>query len=181
MDVHRLGLAALVLALAGCASQGCDQPLSGEACRTEHLLYQNDMLQAKMLIAAGQLNDYELAAALLDRAAPWDERGEVPFYQALLKIHQGPQVDEVLNLLEKAADAQQPYAVALLYKIHAQPYLIDDADPLLAESYRARYAELDVAKSGYPSFQKASEVVDELVNAPKQLNAAAPAGQHNPQ
>lgn len=174
MEVHRFGFAGLILALAGCSSLGCDEPLSSEACRTEHLLYQNDMLQAKMLIGAGQLNDYELAAALLDRAEPWDERGEVLFYQALLKIHQGPQVGEVLSLLEKSADAQQPYAVALLYKIYAQPYLIDTADPLLAESYRARYAELDVAKSGYPSFQKANEVVDQLINVPQSLNAAAP-------
>ena len=174
MDVHRLGLAALILALAGCASQGCDQPLSGEKCRTEHMLYQNDMLQAKMLIASGQLGDYELAAALLERAEPWDERGEVPFYQALLKIHQGPQVDEVLDLLERAADAQQPYAVALLYRIYAQPFLVNDADPLLAEGYRARYADLDVAKSGYPSFRKAAAVVDELLAAGQELNAGTP-------
>lgn len=171
MDVPGLILAALLLALAGCASSGCDQPLSGTSCRTEHLLYQNDMLQAKMLIAAGQLYDYELAEALLERAAPLDERGEVPFYQALLKIHQGPQVEEVLALLERAADAQQPYAVALLYRIYAQPFLIEHADPLLAESYRARYAELDVAKSGYPSFRQAAAVVDQLLAAPQPLNA----------
>ena len=39
----------LPLLLAGCASHSCDEPMSGEQCREERLLYQNDMLQAKML------------------------------------------------------------------------------------------------------------------------------------
>ncbi len=160
----RMGAGLLALGiLAGCASKGCDEPLSGESCRREKLLYQNDMLQAKMLIASEDLENYELAAALLERAESWDERGEAPFYQAILKIHEGPQVDEVLDLLEKAADRQQPYAVALLYKIYAEPFLIDHADPLKAEEYRERYANLDVAKSGYPSFEKAMALVNSLV------------------
>jgi len=56
--------------------------------------------------------------------------------------------------------------VALLYRIWSQPYLVDEADPIRAEEYRADYAELDVAKSGYPSFEKALELVDQLVQMP---------------
>lgn len=42
------------LGLAGCASHSCDEPWSGTSCRADRLLYQNDLLQAKILIAAGQ-------------------------------------------------------------------------------------------------------------------------------
>ena len=41
-----------------------------------------------------------------------------------------------------------------------------EADPLKAELYRADYANLDVAKSGYPSFEKALAVVNALVAPP---------------
>ncbi|WP_263145458.1 hypothetical protein [Pseudomonas sp. RIT-PI-AD] len=153
--------------LAGCASSpGCDEPMSGDRCREERLLYQNDMLQAKLLISSGDMENYELAAALLDRAASEDKTGEADFYRAVLKIRQGPQVDEVMKLLEASADRGHPYATALLYKIYAEPYLLTEADPVQAEDYRKAYAELDVAKSGYPSFDKALSLVNALVAAP---------------
>ncbi|MCY1281814.1 hypothetical protein D9M68_492550 [compost metagenome] len=165
-----------LLALAGCATTpGCDdEPLSGSSCREQHLLHQNDMLQAKLLIASGDLEHYELARALLDRAAPQDRTGEVPFYQAVLLIREGPQVDEVLALLEDAAAKGHPHATALLYKVYAEPYLVDEADPIRAESYRAAYAGLDVAKSGYPSFEQALRVVGALTGAPAATAAASP-------
>ena len=62
-----------------------------------------------------------------------------------------------------------------MYKIYAEPYLLETPDPLKAETYRARYAELDVAKSGYPSFEKALSLVGALVDQP-----AALAGAHAP-
>lgn len=161
--------------LAGCASsQSCDEPMSGEQCRDERLLYQNDMLQAKLLVASGEPDNFELASALLSRAEAEDKRGEVPFYQAVLKIHEGPQVDEVLALLEQAAAKHHPHATALLYKIYAEPFLITEADPLKAELYRADYANLDVAKSGYPSFEKALAVVNALVAPPSTAQAPPP-------
>lgn len=164
---HGVGCLLLSLMLAGCASPTtCDEPLSGDSCRDRQLLYQNDMLQAKMLVMSGDMESHELANALLRRAASDDERGEVEFYQAILMIREGPQPEEVLAKLEAAADQQQPYAVALLYRIWSQPYLVDEADPIRAEEYRADYAELDVAKSGYPSFEKALELVDQLVQMP---------------
>ncbi|UQY35341.1 hypothetical protein K8U54_02215 [Pseudomonas fulva] len=164
---HGVGCLLLSLMLAGCASPTtCDEPLSGDSCRDRQLLYQNDMLQAKMLVMSGDMESHELANALLRRAASDDERGEVEFYQAILMIREGPQPEEVLAKLEAAADQQQPYAVALLYRIWSQPYLVDEADPIRAEKYRADYAELDVAKSGYPSFEKALELVDQLVQMP---------------
>ncbi|CAD5108630.1 hypothetical protein [Zestomonas carbonaria] len=170
-------LLAAPLLLAGCVSTGCDDaPLSGSSCREEHLLQQNDMLQAKLLIASGDLENYELARALLNRAAPRDSSGEVPFYQAVLLIREGPQVDEVLGLLEDAAAKGHPHAIALLYKIHSEPYLIAEADLIQAESYRATYASLDVAKSGYPSFDQALRVVDGLLGAPATLPADGTAG-----
>lgn len=164
---HGVGCLLLSLMLAGCASPTtCDEPLSGDSCRDRQLFYQNDMLQAKMLVMSGDMESHELANALLRRAASDDERGEVEFYQAILMIREGPQPEEVLAKLEAAADKQQPYAVALLYRIWSQPYLVDEADPIRAEEYRADYAELDVAKSGYPSFEKALELVDQLVQMP---------------
>lgn len=164
---HAVGCLLLSLVLGGCAStSSCDEPLSGESCRDRQLLYQNDMLQAKMLAVSGDMESHELAGALLRRAQSEDELGEVAFYQAILMIREGPQPDEVLSKLEDAAKQQQPYAVALLYKIWSEPYLVDEADPILAEQYRADYAELDVAKSGYPSFEKALELVNQLVRTP---------------
>jgi len=164
---HGVGCLLLSLMLAGCASPTtCDEPLSGDSCRDRQLLYQNDMLQAKMLVMSGDMESHELANALLRSAASEDERGEVEFYQAILMIREGPQTEEVLGKLEAAAEKQQPYAVALLYRIWSQPYLVDEADPIRAEEYRADYAELDVAKSGYPSFEKALELVDQLVQMP---------------
>ncbi|MGK9065281.1 hypothetical protein [Stutzerimonas chloritidismutans] len=156
----------LFMLLGGCASQPqpCDEP--GGSCRSERLLYQNDLLQAKFLIAIGDEDGYELADALLERSAGLDERGEIEFYQALLLIRQGPQPTEVLQLLEAARAKGHPHAVALLYKIYSEPYLIDEADAAKAERYREEYAGLDVAQSGYPDFLKAVDLVSELVEPP---------------
>jgi hypothetical protein len=156
----------LLMALGGCASQPCDQLGQDSSCRTERLLYQNDLLQAKILISIGDEDGYELAEALLERSAPLDERGEIEFYQALLKIRQGPQPDEVLRLLEQAAAKQHPHAIALLYKMYNEPYLLQARDAVKAEEYRQAYSTLDVAQSGYPSFDKALELVTELVEPP---------------
>lgn len=157
-------LVGLLLTLAGCASQSCDEP--GSSCRAERLLYQNDLLQAKILITQGDEEGYELAHALLDRSARLDKRGETEFYKALLLIRQGPQPSEVLNLLEKASAKKHPHATALLYMIYQQAFLIDEAQPEKAEAYRRAYSELDVARSGYPSFNKAVEVVSHLIEPP---------------
>ena len=156
----------LLVVLGGCASQQCDRPGSGDACRAERLLYQNDLLQAKILISIGDEDGYELADALLTRSAPLDERGEIEFYQALLLIRQGPQPDQVLQLLEQAKAKGHPHAVALLYKIYQEPYLLDERNAVKAEEYRQAYSQLDVAQSGYPSFDKALELVSQLVEPP---------------
>ncbi|NKQ09916.1 hypothetical protein [Pseudomonas sp. SST3] len=159
----------LLAVLSGCASQPCDHPGSDNACRAERLLYQNDLMQAKILISIGDEDGYELADALLERSAPLDERGEIEFYQALLLIRQGPQQAPVLRLLEQARAKGHPHAVALLYKIHQEPYLLNERDAAKAEQYRQAYAELDVAQSGYPSFDKALELVSQLVEPPPPL------------
>lgn len=157
-------LLGLLIVLGGCASQPCDQP--GSACHAEQLLYQNDLLQAKILISIGDENGYELADALLKRSAHLDEHGEIEFYQALLLIRQGPQQAGVLELLEQARAKGHPHATALLYKMYQEPYLLDERNAAKAEEYRQAYAELDVARSGYPSFDKALELVSQLVEPP---------------
>lgn len=159
----------LLIFLGGCASQPCDQSGSDNACRAERLLYQNDLLQAKILISIGDENGYELAEALLERSAELDDRGEIEFYQALLLIRQGPQAEEVLQLLEQARAKGHPHAVALLYKIYQDPYLLNERNAVKAEQYRQVYAGLDVAQSGYPSFDKALELVSQLVEPPPPL------------
>ncbi|MDL0441629.1 hypothetical protein [Stutzerimonas frequens] len=167
----------LFLALGGCASQSCDRVWS-DSCRAERLLYQNDLMQAKILISVGNEDGYELAQALLDRSARLDRRGETEFYQALLLIRQGPEPSEVLQLLEQAKRKGHPHAVALLYKIYQEPYLLAEADPERAEGYRQAYGELDVARSGYPSFEKSLELVDQLVAPPPAAEYQAPCPQH---
>ncbi len=160
----------LLLTLGGCASQPCDESRS-DSCRAERLLYQNDLMQAKILISIADEDSYELAQALLDRSAKLDRRGETEFYQALLLIRQGPETSEVLELLEKAKSKGHPHAVALLYKIYGEPYLLTEADVLRAE--------LDVARSGYPSFDKSLELVNQLVAPPPpSVPYQAPCPQH---
>src|SRR5262245_59126027 len=112
MGMFRLGTRVIALGmcvwLAGCASsKPCDD--MSDRCNAERLLYQNDMLQARMLIASGVPENFVVADALLDRAAAQDRRGEVPFYKALLKIKAGAPGDEVIGLLEQASEAEQPY------------------------------------------------------------------------
>ena len=81
--------------------------------------------------------------------------------------------------LEKAKRKGHPHAVALLYKIYQEPYLIEQADPIRAEGYRQAYGELDVARSGYPSFDKSLELVDQLVAPPPpSVPYQAPCPQH---
>jgi len=169
-------LVSLLLTLGGCATQSCDRDWNDQ-CRAERLLYQNDLMQAKILISIGDEDSYELAQALLDRSAKLDRRGETEFYQALLLIRQGPEPSEVLDLLEKAKRKGHPHAVALLYKIYHEPYLLNEADEDRAERYRDAYGELDVARSGYPSFDKSLALVNQLV-APPSVPYQAPCPQH---
>lgn len=151
-----------LMCLAGCASQPCDDgvsdsPPSDRACRAEHLLYQNDMLQAKLLISQADRDNYELAHALLRRATADDISGEADFYQAVLTIREQSDQEQIIDLLHNAASHEHPLAIALL----SQQLTI--SDPKRAEHYRARYAELDVAKSGYPSFEQALVVIRRLI------------------
>lgn len=159
----------LLVVLGGCASQPCDQNGSDSSCRAERLLYQNDLLQAKILISIGDEAGYELADALLKRSAALDERGEIEFYQALLLIRQEAQPDQVLRLLEQASAKGHPHAMALLYKVYEDPYLVDQRDEAKARHYREAYSKLDVAQSGYPSFEKALELVSQLIEPPPPL------------
>lgn len=161
-------LFALTLTLGGCASTSprCDHSSSSEHCRTERLLYQNDLMQARILIAVANPDGYPLAAALLERSATLDWRGETDFYQALLSIRREQPATQVLPLLEQAAAKRHPHAIALLYKVYQEPFLIEQADSRRARHYREAYSELDVARSGYPSFEKALQVVTQLVETP---------------
>jgi hypothetical protein len=152
-----------LLCLGGCASPHCDTSISDNEsshdnpCRAEHLLYQNDMLQAKLMISAGGSDNIELAKALFERAASHDQSGEAEFYQAVLVIRASGDNSEAIDLLEHAAKQGHPLAIALL----AQQLASSDAKK--AEQYRADYADLDVAKSGYPSFEQALNVANGLI------------------
>lgn len=161
-------LIGLALTLGGCAttSPSCNDSSSSEHCRTERLLYQNDLMQARFLIAAANPDGYPLAAALLERSARLDRRGETDFYQALLAVRQQQPAGEILPLLEQAAAKRHPHAIALLYKVYNEPFLIDQPDSSRAQHYREVYSELGVARSGYPSFEKALQVVTQLVEPP---------------
>ncbi|MDY7561533.1 hypothetical protein QN382_14750 [Pseudomonas sp. 10B1] len=134
-----------------------DDSLSASPCRAQYLLYQNDMIQAKLLVSARGNENTELAKALLQRAAHQDQSGEAEFYQAVLLIRAEHNPSESNDLLEQAARRKHPLAIALL----AQRLTL--TDPKQAERLRAEYAELDVATSGYPSFEQAQFVANGLI------------------
>ncbi|SHN22161.1 hypothetical protein SAMN05216593_114125 [Pseudomonas asturiensis] len=157
--------------LGGCASHHCengpnDSQLTDSPCRAGHLLYQNDMLQAKLLISEDNRENYELAEAMLRRAALDDASGEAEFYQAVLLIRQQADQKQIVDLLQTAARHKHPLAIALLSQ------QLSISDPTLSERYQKEYAELDVAKSGYPSFEQALVVIRGLVIPPAQATAA---------
>jgi hypothetical protein len=160
-----------LISLGGCASHGCDSDLpdsepAGSACHDQYLLYRNDMLQAKLLISQADPLQYELADALLRRAALDDSSGEADFYQAVLLIREQGAQQDIIEHLQDAASYEHPLAIALL----SQQLTL--RDPKQAERYRARYAELDVAKSGYPSFEQALVVIRNLVIPPAEGGSA---------
>lgn len=148
-----------VLCLGGCATHGCDTTVPGSPCRTEHLLYQNDMIQAKVIISERRKEDYELAQALLQRAARDDTSGEAGFYQAVLLIRQHGDASKSTGLLEESAARHHPLAIALLAQLSGM------LDQEKARAYRTQYDQLDVAKSGYPSYSQALVVVNALISA----------------
>lgn len=150
--------ALLSLGLTGCATHGCDTSVAGSTCRADYLLYQNDMLQAKLLINERRAENNELASALLERAAREDTTGEAEFYQAILLVRQNASQKQVDGKLNDSADRNYPLAIALL----AQRAGVQDQEK--AGAYRAKYEKLDVATSGYPSFPQALIVVNELIS-----------------
>lgn len=150
--------ALLCLGLGGCATHGCDTSTPGSSCRTDYLLYQNDMLQAKWIINERRQESYELASALLTRAAQHDQTGEAQFYQAVLLLRLNTEGSRVHDLLQESADHKYPLAIALLAQLSGP------VDQEKARAYRAKYDELDVARSGYPSFSQALIVVNKLIS-----------------
>jgi len=125
--------------LGGCASHHCengpnDSQLTDSPCRAEHLLYQNDMLQAKLLISEDNRENYELAEAMLRRAALDDASGEAEFYQAVLLIRQQADQKQIIDLLQTAAKHKHPLAIALLSQ------QLSVSDPKRAKRYQAEYA-----------------------------------------
>ena len=152
----------LLLTLGGCASQSCDRA-DDDGCRAERLLYQNDLMQAKILISVGDEDSYELARALPIAARGWIGAVRLEFYRALL-IRQGPEPSEMLKLLEKAK--RKAIRTRWRCSTRSTRALSDrkQADPIRAEGYRQAYGELDVAR--YPSFDKSLELVDQLVAPP---------------
>lgn len=161
-------LAALLM-LGGCASKACTNAEVGSPCRTDRLLYNNDMLQAKLLIVAGDPQNNELTQALLKRASNGDATGEAPFYEAVVMIRENADLSATLKVLDKAAKQNHPLAITLLSKLYSENPDIRDAAK--AQQYRETYSHLDVAKSGYPSFEKALSVVNSLL-APRQAETA---------
>ena len=149
--------ALLCLTLGGCATRHCDNQVPDSACRADYLLYQNDMLQAKLIVNERRQESYELAKVLLERAAREDKSGEAEFYQAVLLMRSDDHAP-VSDLLHDSADRNYPLAIALL----AQQAGMQDQEK--AQRYRDRYDQLDVAKSGYPSFPQALIVVNRLVS-----------------
>lgn len=174
----------LLLALGGCASHHnpCNDPgtMDSSQCQSQQLLYENDLMQAKILVTSGDKESLDLASALLDRIQPLDEekRGEADLYRALILIRRTPKdTQAIMFYLERAASRRNAHALALLYRMHYDPYLLPERNLEKADIYRKRYAQLDVARSGYPSFDQAVDVVDvsRLFAVPLDSKAPAPA------
>jgi hypothetical protein len=115
------------------------------------------MLQAKLLLSENDRKHDELTMALLQRAAKQDASGEAEFYEAVLLIRQHGDQQKIVDLLQDAADRKHPLAIALLTQ------QLSLTDQKKSARYRAEYDQLDVAKSGYPSFEQAVEVLNELI------------------
>lgn len=147
----------LFTGLSGCATRSCDTSVQGSPCRADYLLYQNDMLQAKLWINERRQDNYELAGALLKRAALRDTTGEAQFYQAILLLRENAEDAQIDTMLRESADRRYPLAIALL----AQRTASRDQEKAL--TYRSQYEDLDVSRSGYPSFTQALTVVNQLV------------------
>lgn len=79
----------------------------------------------------------------------------------MLLIRQGADELQVTDRLKESADRKYPLAIALL----AERTAVLDQEK--AKVYRSRYDELDVAKSGYPSFAQALIVVNKLISPNK--------------
>ncbi len=108
----------LIPLLASCAT--CRQDSD-----REKLLYENDMLQAKLIIVANDRDRLPLAQALLERAARDDRSGEADFYQAVLiarRDGRASDCERITRLLERSAERRYPLANAMLYKIYAEPF-----------------------------------------------------------
>ena len=154
----------LCVSLAGCSLGGHHEAADTRPLRADQttLLRQNDLLQAKLLVLGGSEEQLKLADALLLRNGGTSADGEVEFYRAVIAIKQGPQTDDVLELLNASADHRFPLAYAPLCRLYPVPLLVPEADPIQAQTYKSAYGELAVAKSGYPSFDKAVEVTRQL-------------------
>lgn len=159
----------VLLTLGGCATQepepqiNCDLTPDTPQCQSQRILNQNDLMQAKVLTTSGTPENLPLASALLERIHVADYQGEVAFYKALILIRQNPKdTIRIVQQLEQAADLQHPHATALLFRMYHDPYLLSRQDLAKADLYRKRYAQLDVARSGYPSFDQAVELTHRL-------------------
>ena len=148
----------LIPLLASCAT--CRQDSD-----REKLLYENDMLQAKLIIVANDRNRLPLAQALLERAARDDRSGEADFYQAVLiarRDGQASDCERITRLLERSAERRYPLANAMLYKIYAEPFLLPRADIPKAETSSPGLRRA-AGRARLPSFERARQVVDRLL------------------
>ncbi|VFT34846.1 Uncharacterised protein [Pseudomonas aeruginosa] len=150
----------LIPLLASCAT--CRQDSD-----REKLLYENDMLQAKLIIVANDRDRLPLAQALLERAARDDRSGEADFYQAVLiarRDGQASDCERITRLLERSAEATLPAgqrnalqdlrrALPVAARRHSQGR---DLSPGLRRAAGRRAAAT-------PSFERARQVVDRLL------------------
>ena len=117
-----------------CLSLTCNADVQGD--------YKTSLLLAKMIIIERNDASYDLAESLLDDVQPYDESGDVELFKALLHIRKNMQpseTDEILELLNDSADKVNPLALALLFKIYSEPFLLSQPDKEKAELYKDRY------------------------------------------
>ncbi len=147
----------LCVSLAGCSLGGHHEaaetrPLSAEQTT---LLRQNDLLQAKLLVLGGSEEQLKLADALLLRNGGTSADGEVEFYRAVIAIKQGPQTDDVLELLNASPIIAIRWPMPCSIACITDPFLVPEATrsrrrPTRAPTESSRWPRVAIRPSTRP-------------------------------
>ena len=127
---------------------------------------ENLLLQVKLLMTRGEGNpkEFDYMRAILDKIKSDSLDYEVHFYKSLVFIKSGNlNQAEIVGLLESASQGDHPLAIALLYKIYSEPFLIGKKHIDKAEALKTRYLDLYQKKAIPVGFDTALSAVNKML------------------